>query len=224
MKKSFNVNSLMIRVHWILACLAVSGCGVLPTKGQDCQALVLPTKLRISAHSEELRPRRIVIVTTHDLQDRLKEQRAFAEALASHLARSTLFDVVVARDPICREQLPLRSGLFDEQKLVELSHAYTADTVLYCEADFRSPYAPMQFEAQVLMVNVAQAIAIVALNGEFNLENPEVRRDFSLFADPSVRPTGDSSHLNSPSRFINYAGSRIALSIESVWSRNESGN
>lgn len=172
----------------------------------------------VSKYSVNLKPRRIVIVTTNNRQDRLREQDMFAKALSAKLRKCGLqFETVISPDKVCRDKLPTRRGRFDEVELVALSHNYNADAVLYCELEIISAYNPMQMETSLLLVNVGEAIAIVSANHEFDLNRPDTYEAYSNFALQS--PDHSQNLMNSPSKLINYAASTVVDSLASVWKK-----
>ncbi|MGB7345729.1 MAG: hypothetical protein WBD20_16050 [Pirellulaceae bacterium] len=179
----------------------------------------LPSTHLVSRHCDVLRPQRIVIVTTQDRQDRLKEQQAFVQSLAHHLGRGRKFDVIVSRDPMCCDRLPMRQGTFDELQLLQISQKYRADCVLYCNLESMSAYAPMQAEMSMLLVNVAESIALVSAKCNYDMRDVDTKQEY---LDYVQQPSSDAeSALNvsdhTPSQFIDFAAYHFATGILSVW-------
>ena len=171
----------------------------------------------ISRHCAYLQPRRVVIVTTDDRQDRLKEQQLFSATLEKHLRHGQRFDVVVARDRVCQRNLPMRRGRFDEHELLALSERYNADCVLYCELEQISAYEPMQLQTSILIVHVAEAVSLVAATSTIDLRDPKTRHGYLKFLQHRCRESTTDTTLHSPSQLIDYASSRLAGVILSVW-------
>lgn len=204
---------------YLLLCSVICGCGLFAGGKPDCTPVpIVPSAITVSTHSPRLKPRRIVVVSTHNLADRLREQDSFANSLAAQLKQCGPFDVVLAKDKLCREQLPMRRGVFDEGDLVELSRRYAADTVLYCEVDLQSAYAPMQLQANILMVNMSEAVALISLQLHLDARQPNVELDYTRHAQSASSWNGNENHLYSPSLFLQYAASRVAFGVSGVWS------
>jgi hypothetical protein len=175
----------------------------------------------ISHHCDYLKPRRIVIVTTNNRQDRLKEQDQFAESLSRHLRASHPFDCVLSRDKICASKLPMRQGRFDERQLLALSRDHNADAVLYCDLQQISAYEPMQLQASTLLVHVPEAIALVSATSTFDLRQQGTRGKYATFALQQCHDPVSDTYLSSPSLFIDYAASEVAAGLIAIWSRSK---
>ncbi|WP_146520706.1 hypothetical protein [Stieleria varia] len=162
-------------------------------------------------------PERIVIVRPRNRQDRVQEQDGFAEAIASELRATRLFDVVITDRYQCNISLPMRRGVFDEHQLVALSIEHQADAVLYCDVERFSGYDPMRLEFSMLLVNINDAVALVSTSATVDLQNPVTGFAYKYFAATGNPHEAMDIHRHTPSRFIDFAAARAAKSIASVW-------
>ena len=204
-------------VYFTIAAVAFScapAMAQLPCQGQcvppGCQQVL------VSRHCNALKPGRIVIVVANNRQGRMSEQDLFAEALAKHLRKCSQFSLVVSSEHICQNKLPMRRGVFDEAELLELSRTYQADTVLYCELSQLTAFQPMRFQMSVLMVNVGEAVALVSASCTFDLRDAKTYKAFTAFAGDESKPITEAFQ-HSPATFIDYASTRVARTLLSVW-------
>jgi hypothetical protein len=211
-------NSSILAMALLLCGALQSGHFAVADEPAGCSHQATPQHL-ISHHCDYLKPRRIVIVTTNNRQDRLKEQDRFAESLSRYLRASQPFDCVISRDKICASKLPMRQGKFDEWKLLALSRDHNADAVLYCDLQQISAYEPMHLQASTLLVHVPQAIALVSATSTFDLRQPGTRRNYAAFALQQCHHPVSDTYLSSPSLFIDYAASEVAAGLIAIWSR-----
>lgn len=179
---------------------------------------VSPADCVVSGYAAGLRPRRIVIVTTQDRQDRFKEQDLLADTLAKHLRLGQRFDVVVSRKRICRHELPMQRGAFDEHELLELSRTYHADAVLYCEVEEFSGYQPMQLQFSMLLVHIGEAVTLASATASLDLRRAQTNHEYALFARYECHPC-ESMYLYSPTLFIDYASAKLAQGVLNIWAR-----
>ena len=175
------------------------------------------TRKLVSRHCVDLKPRRVVIVTARNRKDRLREQDEYAKTLANHLRNINCFDVVVAREGICCDHLPTRTGQFDEHELVRLSRRFNADTVLYCEVQQISAYEPMRLQSNVLLVSAAEAVALVSATSTFDLNHPVTRSRYARYVNHRCSNAAVDTFLSSPSQLIDFAASEAAGVLASVW-------
>jgi hypothetical protein len=116
---------------------------------------------------------------------------------------------------MCEDSNPIRTGRFDERKLVDLGQAYSVDTVLYCNVVSIDAYRPMRLEVQFLLVNIDQSVAVAS--GTQHLDLSDIRTEGlflqSLNADPDI----GTMLSNSPTRMIGFGASRLAGSLAALW-------
>ena len=156
-----------------------------------------------------------MIITTANRQDRLKEQDRFANSLASQLRASSQYDVVVSRERVCIEKLPMRRGKFDEHDVLAASREYNADTVLYCDVQQISAYEPMRIQTSVLLISAYEAISLVSTTSTLDLKHSATRTRYDTFSQQHCETS--TIHLNSPSQFIDFAASEFATGLKSIW-------
>ena len=183
------------------------------------ESLEIPSPCLVSSHCAYLQPRRIVIVTTNNRQDRLKEQDLFSKALAKHLRQGQRFDVVISREKMCRDKLPMRRGAFDEQRLLALSRAYNVDAVLFCELEQISAYEPMQLQMSMLLVDVGEAVSLASATTTVDQRPPGMHQAYVIFAGQDCDQFTTDTHLNSPSLLIDFAAGLCANGLLSIWSK-----
>lgn len=177
-----------------------------------------PTQQLVSSHCSYLRPRRIVIVMTENRQDRLQEQDRFAQSLAVQLRANHQFEVVIGRERVCLNKLPMRRGKFDEHDVLAVSREYNADTVLYCDLHHVAAYAPMRLQASMLLVNAGEAISLVSRTSTFDLSNVATLQQYANFAYQQCAESVANAHLYSPTQFIDFAAGEFALGLTTIWS------
>lgn len=110
---------------------------------------------------------------------------------------------------------PIRSGQFDERKLVSLGRKYMVDTILYCNIESIDAYSPMRLEIQYLLVNVDQSVSVASGAQRYDLSDTAVEYWYyqSMNADPAVNTT----LKNSPTRLIDFSAARLAGDIAGIW-------
>ncbi len=171
--------------------------------------------MRLSPMASQLRPNRVLIITPLDRKDRLKEQIELKRQLASALRAKSGFDVIEASQRVCEATYPIRTGQFDERKLVKLGQEYLVDTVLYCNVESIDAYCPMQLEIQYLLINVEQSVSVVSGSQRFHL-GADVTEQF-FFKAMNADPETDVILKNSPSRLIQFGASHLAGDLSRVW-------
>ena len=201
----------------LLLCGSLAGGDLAAATEPEGTVRQAPAQHLVSSHCDYLKPRRIVIVATHNRQDRLREQDRFVQSLAQHLRASQQFEVVISRDKVCLSKLPMRRGKFDERELLALSRNYHADAVLYCELPQMSAYEPMQLQTSTLLVHVSEAIALVSATSTFDLRQPGTRKKYAAFALRQCPDPVSDTHLSSPSEFIDFAASEVAGGLIAIW-------
>lgn len=200
------------------SCIPLPACVESTASAGEPICITLPNALcSVSPHCSYLQPQRVLIVTTHNRQDRLKENDLLAKSLAKHLRDGAVFDVVISRDKICRDKLPMQSGAFDERKLLQLSAAYHIDTVLFCEIADISAYEPMSMQASLLLVHVPEAVALVSANVSIDLGDAATNGAFHASAGVGRDPLELETRSSSPTQLIDYASQSIARGLLSIW-------
>ncbi|QDT10267.1 hypothetical protein [Planctomycetes bacterium K23_9] len=185
---------------------------------KTCETYVgFPSTHVVSRHCDSIRPRRIVVVTCPNRQDRLKEQDLFARFLAAQIGRNTNIDVLVGKEQICRDHMPMRRGTFDELHLLQLSKKYQADCVMFCEIGQLSAYEPMQAEMSMLLVHVGESIALVSAKSVYDARDSTTNKSYLAFINQANPESALSVGAHTPTNFIEFASSHFASGIESIW-------
>ncbi|MEO1526922.1 MAG: hypothetical protein AAFX06_15905 [Planctomycetota bacterium] len=201
-------------------CLILFGCGLLAcADGPPAVCHVGPaseTQLRVSRYARDLVPRRVLIVTGKNHQDRLPEQTMFAESLADHLRRSS-FPVIVSRDCICEHHSPLRLGKFDEREVLRLAKQHQADTILYAEVPSIDGYAPMRVQGSVLMVNAGEAISVLSVISTVDLKRISAKTHYLAFARQGQEASFEETFLHEPATLINFTAREVCRALMQTW-------
>jgi hypothetical protein len=212
-----------MQTKWRLTVLALVACvfalrGTAHEPVDECLIWdALPSTHHVSPYCSTLTPRRIVIVTCVDRQDRLKEQQQLAESLATHVAGNRKFSVVVCKTPMCRDHLPMHSGTFDELQLLRLSKKYHADCVLYCDVERIDAYQPMQADLSMLLVHVGEAVALVSAKSSYDLRDPDALKAYRQYINADNPESALSVDQHTPRQFIDFAANHLANGILSLW-------
>lgn len=202
----------------IVLTIAVSSAADAHEHDEVCQNMVnLPDTHIVSQHCSLLSPRRIVLVTSPNRQDRLKEQDLFVKYLANHLSRGPKLEIVVASEKICQDHLPMRTGTFDELHLLKLSRKYKADCVLFCDLNQLSAYHPMQAELSMLLVHVPESVALILAKSTYDLRDAETENGYMQFVRQALPDSALNVDHHTPTAFIDYTANQFASGILTVW-------
>ena len=174
------------------------------------------TQLRVSRHAKPLLPRRVLIVTGKNRQDRLHEQTLFAESLADHLRRSA-FEVIVARDCVCEHRSPIRVGRFNENAILRVGKRHHADTVLYAEVTSIDAYDPMRVQATVALINVREAVSVVTAITTVDLHRAAAKRHYLSFARGHDGKAFEETFLHEPATLIDFTAHDLAKTLLQQW-------
>ncbi len=170
-----------------------------------------PANILISQYFHQLKPRRIVIVTPVSRTHLLPEQHRFADSLAQSLRHVGFAEAVLA--PSCKcDTEAIRKGKFDLQQLVDLSQDYSADAVLYCDVVSFSSYSPLQASISMTLVDAGESIAIMAIDGNWDLRNAETQNSYMNFlgANPTDTDFQRGIKFQSPSEFLHFVSIDVA--------------
>lgn len=221
-----NVRHNPMKAAYILVALLATitmigalGCRFAPKCRDSAQTVVpvqqpaykTPANLLVSQYFHQLKPRRIVIATPVSRTHLLPEQTAFANALAESFRYVGFAEAVVCPSCACDTQA-IRKGKFDLQQLVDLSNDYSADAVLYCDVVSFSSYDPLQASVSMTLVDASEAIAIMAIDGNWDLRDVETQNAYLRYLS---RTSSDSEFqkgikFQSPSEFLNFVSLDIA--------------
>jgi hypothetical protein len=177
----------------------------------------LPSTHHVSPYCSTLTPRRIVVVTSADRQDRFKEQQQLAKSLAKHVSSNRKFNVIVAKTPMCHDHLPMQAGTFDELYLVRLSKKYHADCVLFCDVERIDAYRPMKAELSMLLVHIGEAVSLVSAKSSYDLSDPGTLKAYRRYHGNENPDSVLNVDHHTPARFIDFAANHLANGILSLW-------
>ena len=213
-----NATALFLCLSSIAIACTLSGCRFLPSHQSSVVPAPLPhvefltpANVLVSQYYQQLKPRRIVIVTPVSRSHPLPEQHNFAKALADSLRGSGFSDAVLAPSCDC-DTLEIRKGKFDLQQLVDLSADYSADAVLYCDVVSFSAYSPLQISVSMTLVDARESIAIMAIDGNWDLRDLETQNAYLnyLSQDPVDTEFQRGIKFQSPSEFMDFVSIDLA--------------
>lgn len=174
-------------------------------------------EFRKSKHCETFRPRRVVIVTPRNRQDRLLDQDLFGQSLATHLSAIGLFDTVVSQEHICEEFLPQRKGVFDERRVLEYAKEHHADAILFCDVNIISGYAPMHIRPSVVLVHASQCVALLDARMSLSTSDTIVHQQYAQYVSAHCRDARTELYRHTPRFFIDFGAKQIADLIATAW-------
>lgn len=170
-----------------------------------------PANILISQYFHQLKPRRIVIVAPVSQTRLMPEQSTFADSLAQSFRQVGFAEAVLA--PACEcDTAAIRKGKFDMQQLVDLSQNYSADAVLYCDVVSFSSYSPLQASVSMTLVDASESIAIMAIDGNWDLRNSETQSSYMnyLYSNSADSDFQRGIKFQSPSEFLNFVSLDVA--------------
>ena len=193
------------------AVMSVAGCRFVPRRAAvkpmpiETRCVETPANVLVSQYYQQLKPRRIVIATPTSRTHLLPEQRIFALALADSFRQVGFAESVVSPPTSCDTQT-IRKGKLDLQQLVDLSHEYSADAVLYCDVVSFSSYAPLQASVSMTLVDARESIAILALDGSWDLREMQTQNAYMNFlaSNPAENEFQSGIKYQSPTEFLKF--------------------
>ncbi len=172
---------------------------------------------RSSSTKPYLKPNRLLLITSVDTRDRVREQTQFANSLATELRRVSDFDVVVGKEQVCDHDCPISSGQFDERQLVALGKQYRVDSILFIRVDSFDAYQPMNMQTSYVMVNIPESIATASGSLSCDLANLKTAADFQDSLGPLRDPAVHGVLRLSPTRMIQYTAKHLAGRLAKMW-------
>lgn len=202
----------------VMVMVAISGCRFIQDRNPTrtpiiprCTTSRSPANILVSQYYHQLKPRRIVIAVPVNRGHSLPEQSTFAKSLANSFRQVGFVDAVVAPSCSC-DMEAIRRGKFDLQQLVDLSQRYSADAVLYCDVASFSSYAPLQASVSMTLVDARESIAIMAVDGNWDLRDLETQNAYMNFL--SRNPTDSDFQrgikFQSPTEFLHFISLDVA--------------
>ena len=177
-----------------------------------------PSNYFVSSYYDQLRPRRVVIVTPQSRSSAFRDQEKFAEEFAVQLRNAGIVDAVyTGTDHACNINA-IRQGQFDEYQLVRLSQLYNADAVIYCDVVSMTPYAPLNASVSLAMVDARESVLLLAVDGNWDVRDPAVARPFKKFTCRSTRQDNFDSELRlqSPTEFLSFIAAELSQFIQTL--------
>jgi hypothetical protein len=217
---SMNLSARMRTFTASIAFVTLASLFSSTVRGQGCIENDLVRLDGISRYVASIKPRRLVIVTPDNRQDRLHEHDSFSQSLAAYLRDTGQFEVIVAREKVCENKVPMRSGTFNEHDLLNYSRLYRADSILYLDITSMSGYEPMRMNMSFALISIREAIALVSGSLNVDLRSPFVYQEY---ANRTIQSSDDHSidtHQNSPTRFLDFGAFKTANSLATIWEAN----
>lgn len=160
-------------------------------------------------------PQRVLLATTHCLVQPLELQQQFVDQLSQALREAQLFEVVSDHQMHgCRCDLDaILHGQFEERHLLELTGRYNCDALLLARVNQFDFNWPMKTAVTLVMLDRAEAVALMGLDGAWDLGSPDLARFYTAFvADQNqlVPHQFQGVHRQSPRQFQRFVAWQIA--------------
>ena len=198
----------------------VAGCQLVPRKTQVYRLprQFVPTNYFLSAHYNQLRPRRVVVVSRQSQDATFRGRDVLAEALSVQLRNAGVVEAIVGGTEVQYEINAVRMGRFDEHELVRLSQKYRADAVLYCDLVSMSAYPPLNASVHFVMVDARESIVLLALDASWDTRDPAVTQAFKSYTCKGTGQDDFSSDIydKSPTEFLNFVAMESAQFVKTL--------
>ena len=180
---------------------------------------VVPMRLSVSALSNRIHPRRIVLVTTDEQSSRMREQRTFADFLARYLNANSAMSVVVCPQTVCQKCLPMRKGTFDERELLEFGKRFNADAVMYLEITNVDVIPTMSINVSAALISVSESVALVSVDDTVTLGDRATKHAFCHFGCLATPHLEADIRSQSPSLMLEFAANSLSKELSLIWPR-----
>lgn len=166
----------------------LSGCawhGPSQTECRDISYLTSPEGFSYFFHPLYLQrlPRRVLLTATSCQRQPFELQSQFVEQLASSLREGQLFEVVTDhRLHGCNCDLDaILHGYFNERHLLTLTGQYNCDALMLTRVNQFDANWPMKTSVTVVMIDRAEAIVLLAVDGIWDVGSPDLARSYTSF-------------------------------------------
>lgn len=201
----------------ILAGLSVAAC-----KTTEATPPEVPIATSFRHDPADGRPvRRVVVPPFQDLSGFHAEAEAVRTSFIRALSQRQRFELLPLTDQELREVLPpatYERGVVSREALLAMSRRYRADGALFGVVTQYKPYGPFLVGLKVELASASTGEMIWEASGVYDASSRTVEQDVHNFHDVSLAATtsleGWRLVLISPSRFIDYACSRLAATID----------
>jgi hypothetical protein len=132
---------------------------------------------------QERPPRRVLLAATSCQRQPYELQAQFVEQLASSMREAQLFEVVTDhRLHGCNCDLDaILHGYFNERHLLKLTEQYNCDALMLTRVNQFDYNWPMKTAVTCVMIDRAEAIVLMAVDGFWDVGSPDLARSFSSF-------------------------------------------
>ncbi len=207
------------------AAYALASLAIVLTAG--CISFREPTPAPVplaSAHQSlpsDGRPiRRVVVPPFQDLNGSSRDAEQVRTALIRALGRSQRFELVPLGETELREVLPastFETGVIPREALISSARRYRADGVLFGVLTHYKPYEPLVIGITVELAAASTGEVVWSASGLYDAGTQDVTEDVHNYHDTELAASGSLEGwrliLMSPSRFTDYACSRLAATL-----------
>lgn len=155
------------------------------TECRDISYLTSPEGFSYFFHPLYLQrlPRRVLLTATSCQRQPFELQSQFVEQLASSLREGQLFEVVTDhRLHGCNCDLDaILHGYFNERHLLTLTGQYNCDALMLTRVNQFESNWPMKTAVTVVMIDRAEAIVLLAVDGIWDVGSPDLARSYTSF-------------------------------------------
>jgi len=132
---------------------------------------------------QERPPCRVLLAATSCQRQPYELQAQFVEQLASSMREAQLFEVVTDhRLHGCNCDLDaILHGYFNERHLLKLTEQYNCDALMLTRVNQFDYNWPMKTAVTCVMIDRAEAIVLMAVDGFWDVGSPDLARSFSSF-------------------------------------------
>lgn len=166
-----------------------------------------------SPRFSQLPPRRVLLVPAGLQSGNYDAPLRLADALAAEIRKSGVFEIV--QPPNIQSQATVDSilnGRFDEREVTELAKAYHCDAVLFARVNQFQGYWPLQASVTAAIVDANESIVVLAVDGNWDIADPEIRQAYECFVDQRVNDVPYSSreiYLQSPKNLFEFIANQV---------------
>jgi|GEM_PF-3410748 hypothetical protein len=193
-----------------------------PTECRDVSYLTSPEGFSyfIDPLYLQRRPRRVLLAATSCQRQPFELQSQFVEQLASSLREAQLFEVITDhRLHGCNCDLDaVLHGYFNERHLLSLTEQYNCEALMLTRVNQFDFNWPMKTAVTVVLIDRAEAVVLVAVDGLWDIGSPDLARSYTSFVlDQNQLVPKEFLQVNQQSprqlqRFVAWQISRLLVS------------
>lgn len=172
----------------VIALPGIGGCAWYCPPSKECRDITYLTSPEGFSYFfdplfQERPPRRVLLAATSCQRQPYELQSQFVEQLASSLREAQLFEVVTDhRLHGCNCDLDaILHGYFNERHLLKLTEQYNCDALMLTRVNQFDFNWPMKTAITCVLIDRAEAIVLMAVDGFWDVGSPDLARSFSSF-------------------------------------------